>query len=153
MKLLVLSDSHGAVERLQSILQREAGCEAIVHLGDGAADMARCLPYTVGKPVWLTRGNCDRDASGLQEKHVFSEAGVTVFACHGHRYNVKTGLLTLYFAGAQAQAGLCLYGHTHVQKAEIYEGVTLLNPGAVLNGRYAVVTLEDGGVTYALRSL
>ncbi len=153
MKLLALSDSHGAAGRLQAILQRETEVDGIVHLGDGAGDMARFLAFTVGKPVWIARGNCDRAADGLAEQHVFTEAGVTVLACHGHRYNVKTGLLALYFAAVQAQAKLCLYGHTHVQKAETYEGVTLLNPGAVMNGRYAVVTLENGAVTYALKSL
>jgi putative phosphoesterase len=147
MKLLVVSDSHGDTASLEMILQRAADCDALVHLGDGADDLDTLLRYTQGKAVYRVRGNCD---PGLPyaERLVFRVAGKTVLACHGHKYRVETGPDRLYFEGLRENADLCLYGHTHRQAADEDTGILLLNPGAVKNRRYAVVTLDERGADY-----
>ena len=144
MKLLVLSDSHANTETLREILLKETDADMIVHLGDGAGDMARFLPFTVGKSVVYVRGNCDDRSLGLQEEQVFEAGGIRVVACHGHRFHVKSGLLELYFEGKSKNASLCLYGHTHVAACDENDSVTLVNPGAAYFGRYAVIRIADG---------
>ena len=155
MKLLVISDSHGKDDMLEMILERENDSDYLIHLGDGANDMASLLRYTVNKRVYLTQGNCDLGGMGrgLAPQHVFTVEGVTVLACHGHRYNVKLGLQNLYYAGLQENARICLFGHTHYQQMGDVEGMLLLNPGAAHDGRYAVITIENGKITPVLKHI
>ena len=128
---------------LQKILCKENDADMIVHLGDGAGDMARFLHFTVGKSVIYVRGNCDDRSLGLTEEQVFEAGGLRVLACHGHRFHVKSDLLGLYYEAKSKNASLCLYGHTHVPALDETDGVTMLNPGAAYFGRYAVITVTD----------
>ena len=151
MKILVVSESHQQTTNLEHILKKEADAEAVIHLGDGAEDLDFCLPMTAHKKIWRVRGNCDPLACGFKEEQIFDMEGVTLFACHGHKYNVYYGLHSLYFAGLSHNAKVCLYGHTHVQKADETEGILFLNPGAVKDHRYALLQIEDGSVQYELK--
>jgi putative phosphoesterase len=152
MKILVISDSHSRLTNLERILKKEADCDMIVHLGDGADDLDFCLPYTAHKQIRRVRGNCDSMNCGYLKEQVFTEENVTVFACHGDRYSVYFGLQNLYFAAQSKNARVCLYGHTHVQRADETQDVLLLNPGAVKDGRYALLYLENGSVRSELKT-
>ena len=58
MKLLVLSDSHRETEHMLLAIRKERP-DAVVHLGDHAADadaIAQECPYL---PLYRVRGNCD----------------------------------------------------------------------------------------------
>lgn len=147
MKILVLSDSHGYLDLLEKILQRERSAELIIHLGDGAPEMLMFSDYTTGKGIITVRGNCDSFTYNLEESAAFTVEDVRIFACHGHKYNVKYGLYSLGLAGAQAEAKICLFGHTHSQTLEEYNGITLFNPGAVCRGEYGTVTVKNGKIT------
>ena len=151
MKILAVSDSHERTNNLEHILHKENDCDMIIHLGDGAQDLDFCLPYTAHKQIWRIRGNNDPAACGYRAEHVLEIEGVTVFACHGHRYHVYYGLQSLSFAAMSNNARLCLYGHTHIQKAEEADGILFLNPGAVQDNRYALLQIEDGSVQYELK--
>ena len=154
MKILVLSDSHGNEAFLQMILQRERNCNMIIHLGDGADDiMMTMMAYTAQKTVYLTKGNCDPAAYGYAEKHIIPAEGKKLIACHGHRFNVKMGLDALYFEGLKEKADACLYGHTHIANIEYSNGILLFNPGAVKNGRYGILTINNGEITPELKSI
>ena len=152
MKILVVSDSHGSVTNLEHILNKENDCDMIVHLGDGADDLDFCLPYTAHKQIRRVRGNCDPAACGYLPEQVFTAEDVNVFACHGDRYSVYFGLQNLYFAAQSHNAGVCLYGHTHVQHADETDGLLLLNPGAVRDGRWALLYAGNGAYRYELKS-
>ena len=152
MKILVVSDSHQKQTNLEMILKKESDCDMIVHLGDGAEDLDFCLPLTAHKEVRRVLGNNDPIALGLQKEQVFEKEGVTLMACHGHKYNVYFGLGQLYFAAQANGARVCLYGHTHVQRADEVEDVLLLNPGAIMDQRYALLYIENGSVRYDLKT-
>lgn len=153
MRILVVSDSHGDEAFLEIILRRERKCDMLIHLGDGADDVQRLLEYTANKSVWLTKGNCDPAAYGFAEKHVIRANGKNLLACHGHRFNVKTGLDALYFEGLKEKADACLYGHTHISACEQENGMLFFNPGAVKNGRYGIITINNGVITPELKSI
>ena len=153
MKILAVSDSHGSDGTLERILQREPDCDVLVHLGDGAKDMDLLLRYTAGRQVYFIKGNCDPGGAGLAEKQVFTVEGKKILACHGHRFNVKTGPDALYFEGLKENADICLYGHTHVQAADRAGNMLLLNPGAARSGFYAVIGIADGQIRYELKRL
>ena len=146
MKLLILSDSHGYVFFVEQILQRERDAEVIIHLGDGGDDMMAMAEYTQGKPVYICRGNCDSAVYGFPDSVQLTLEGVTVFACHGHRYGVKYGLQKLYYAAKEAEARLCLFGHTHQPHSSFEESFFMVNPGPAAGGCYAVAELTDGAV-------
>ena len=153
MKVLAVSDSHGHTDVLETILRKEKDCGVLIHLGDGADDVSVLLPQAAGMQIWLTRGNCDAAACGYKEKHVIRLEGITLVACHGHRMNVRYDLTPLYFEGLKESARVCLYGHTHIQRADETGDILLLNPGAVLNGCYSVLLIENGYVGYELKNI
>lgn len=142
MKILVLSDSHGFTDMLEAILRKERDADIIIHLGDGGADMLGMNHLTAGKPVYQIKGNCDISAYNFSPKLISSAEDVRFFACHGHMYNVKHDVTALYFAASEANCSLALFGHTHIQFSEDYKGVTLFNPGSVMNGKYGIVTVN-----------
>ncbi len=84
MKLLILSDSHGYLSRLEEILKREQSADQIIHLGDGGGDLPAMAEYTRGKPLYTCRGNCDSNVYGFPERLILRVEDVTRFACHGH---------------------------------------------------------------------
>lgn len=153
MRLLVLSDSHSYISTLESILKRERSADIIIHLGDFADDMSPLSEYTSQKGLIICRGNCDLYSYDYSEQHIFEADEKKIFCCHGHRYNVKNGLYSLYCAGREHGADICLFGHTHTARLEDMNGKLLLNPGAVCNGEYATVDIINGEVKIIQKSI
>ena len=112
MKLLILSDSHGEQEPMRLAVRRERP-DVLIHLGDHAADAFELAQEFYDLPVSYVRGNCDGPFPSCAETYLRNLEGVRVFAAHGHRYGVKSGLLRFYFAAAENGAQLALFGHTH----------------------------------------
>lgn len=125
---VVISDTHGHGENLDSLSRVFEECDYIFHLGDGRADMC-FIEEKYPLKAYSFKGNCDFGV-GLREEVVEIE-GVTLFACHGDRYRVKNTLSDLSAEAKRRGATIALYGHTH--RAEIAEenGVTLVCPGTL----------------------
>lgn len=148
MKILVLSDSHREEAMLLSAVRREKP-DAVIHLGDHASDaliLEREFPCL---PVCRVRGNCDRYETDVEEEVLLEWEGVKIFATHGHRYRVKSDLLTLCYAAIQKGAQVALFGHTHVPYCEESDGLWLLNPGACgrLFPSYGLIEIKNGTIT------
>ncbi len=134
-KIIVLSDTHGnraAVEKLYPLFSE---CDLIFHLGDTSSDGMR-IKNAFPEKTRLLNGNCDFTRLGEDELLTDAE-GVKIFACHGDRYGVKRGICQLARTAAEAGAQVALYGHTHVAREDVQDGVTLFNPGTL--SRYAAV--------------
>ena len=97
MKLLVLSDSHGDMASLRLAVQRERP-DAVLHLGDHALDAYTLAQEFSTMSIAYVRGNCDISFPSCAETYLRRLAGVQVFAAHGHRYGVKSGLLRFHYA-------------------------------------------------------
>lgn len=151
-KIGVLSDSHGAAALLAQAAQKLIGADAIAYLGDGLAEAQRILGQ-LDKPLWTVRGNCDFSPFTAPHERVEVLGGARVFLCHGDRYRVKSGLLSLALRAREVEAQIALFGHTHAPLAEYYEGVLLVNPGALRDGRYALIELRENGPAPALLNL
>ncbi len=153
MKILVMSDSHRAVEPMTEIYRLEKP-DAVFHLGDledDAIAMERLLP---GIFVHKVCGNCDVMPQS-PERLITKLGGKQIFAAHGHRYNVKFGLEGLVNAAMTAGCDIVLYGHTHEAYAEMKDGFLIANPGAVgtYPHRYGVITIDGGDIGYEGKSL
>lgn len=152
-KLLVLSDSHGARERMLDVIRLEKP-DIIYHLGDYIRDSQWLSEQVFHIPLFGVVGNCDSYVPGPEK--IFDEVeDVRIFACHGHQYRVKYSLMSLRYAALEARASLCLFGHTHEPVCLELEGLTLMNPGSCGGSApsYGVVLLDRGTVQCSLKRL
>lgn len=152
MRIGVVSDSHGYTGRLNTILmamEAEKKIDVFFHLGDGYWDL-RDLQADL--PVYQAAGNCDLFRSDTMS--LVDLGGVRFLLTHGHQQRVKKGLDDLTDLAREQQAQAALFGHTHVQKMEWRGGILLLNPGAAMDGKYAILNIgRSGAVEAELHSL
>lgn len=132
-KIIVISDSHGNTKGISELLPLIAENDFVIHLGDGGADM-REVRGLYPEKVYACGGNCDF-FSPLPDDGEIEVEGVKIYFCHGHKYGVKSELLSLALEAKRRDCDIALYGHTHVANITELEGVTLINPGAL---RHAV---------------
>lgn len=137
LQALIVSDTHGSLRLLHSVLRRFSDVELILHLGDHAAPYQE-LKTVTDLPVIAVAGNCDgRDGKDLPETLRLTLAGVRLFLTHGHRFRVKHDLAELIAAATTppVESDLILFGHTHryldsMLTTEGGKSFRLLNPGS-----------------------
>ena len=150
----VISDTHGATFRVEqfSKLALNESFDFVIHLGDGV-DEARWLARNLPMPVKNVAGNCDYSPS-TPNALLFDCEGVRIFAVHGHLYpSIRYDLTGLSYAAEENNANLALYGHTYRADVTWISRVLMVNPGALKDGRYAVVTIEDKTINPRLMEL
>lgn len=149
MKVLVISDTHGNVNRAFIAHSRSEPVDAIIHLGDGCAD-ADLLRETLDIPVINVAGNCD-PGSDIPRERVWECEGKRLLLTHGDAYQVKSGLSRLRLRAGEIGADAVLFGHTHHAVLENYSGLLLINPGSLANHTlrrtYAVLDITPNGIT------
>ena len=147
MKILIISDTHGNLNNLYTVLEREKPIDNLLHLGDVSRDddeiraIADCACAFV-------RGNCDW-CSDERDSRDFGLLGHNVHMEHGH-------MLPDSFAGIAAKAknigaDIMMYGHTHVPLIYRYKDVYIINPGSLSKPRqsdhrpsYIIMNIEAG---------
>ena len=150
-KIGVISDSHGALANVRAASEALKECSYILHLGDHERD-ADEIGEKNGVHVIALAGNCDLFSQAPTEA-VFEVERVRVLGVHGHREGVKNGLLHLSLKAEQAGARLVLFGHTHIPGILTESGIIFVNPGALRDGRYAVVEIDGERVNAELKRL
>lgn len=145
-RLFVLSDSHGATGMLELCAQyiEENRFDRIIHLGDFKQD-AEWLEERLGREVLGVAGNCDLFSRDIREAVIRVEK-VNIFICHGDKYGVKTGYDRLSYHCDEIGCAAALFGHTHQHFYMDVGGVKLINPGTLLNGRAAVITIDGDNI-------
>ena len=99
------------------------GSAHILHAGDiGAPEIVDELRKTA--PVTAVRGNVDRAgwARNIGDTEVFQVESVSIYMLH------ILGELDL--KPEASRFGVVVYGHSHVPKAEVKNGVLYFNPGS-----------------------
>lgn len=160
MKLVVVSDSHGDDQILQTLVDHYEGqVDALIHCGDSELSWDDPLR----QHFQIVQGNMDFD----QEFPLMVTSQIDhqkVLVVHGHRYGVNFGLEQLSLLAQEQQADLIFYGHTHQLACEMNQGRLFLNPGSIsqprgrfvsLRGTYATVEMigEQIQVQYYQRNL
>lgn len=128
-KIIVVSDSHGNRQALDSLDPIFAESDIIIHLGDTSSDGGYIRKNYPDK-TYVLNGNCDIMSVGEKEQIINCE-GVNIFCCHGHMYSVKTTLARLAKRAKELDCKIALYGHTHDAREDEIDGVTLINPGTL----------------------
>ncbi|SDM77774.1 hypothetical protein SAMN05518871_102217 [Psychrobacillus sp. OK028] len=127
MKLLIMSDTHSATERMELVVKRhQHEVDAIIHCGDSELDAS----YFFETPTHVVRGNCDMDDRFPLEE-LFSVKDGKVLVVHGHKYNVKSTLMPLFYKAQEVQASVVCFGHSHLLGAEMQGGILFINPGSL----------------------
>lgn len=117
MKFLVFSDSHGSIEPMRSVLLMHAATtDAVLHLGDGAAEVLTLRAAFPALPFHAVCGNCDSFTYtdfGIMEDKLIVCGEHKLYLCHGHRFGVGGGTSSLAAYAAYRGADIVLFGHTH----------------------------------------
>lgn len=150
MRILVLSDAHGAVAPVVRAIEAHPEARDILYLGDGTSALEDLPEQYPNRRFTFVRGNNDF-GSDIPEECLLEMGGVRIFATHGHRYGIYYGVGELLEKARQVGARVALYGHTHVAKTMFEDGITLLNPGSVAQPRdgrasYGALDITPAGV-------
>lgn len=157
MRIAVVSDTHGARRYMDDMLEALPEVDALCFLGDMEKD-ADYLDWGLrerqpGAAFYAVAGN--NDPFSQQEKtsiHVFG--GVRAMLTHGHLFaGIRLSRRALAAKAAQLDVRLVLYGHTHRQQSEEIDGVTLANPGALMDGSWLLLQIENGQISTAPQRL
>ena len=89
MNILVVSDTHGAIDQAEEMYRRLSEgmtVDALIHCGDHYADALK-LGERLGLPVTCVHGNCDGQMT--REVQVLETPAGRIAVTHGHTENVK----------------------------------------------------------------
>lgn len=145
LKITIFSDTHGYTKSMLKAINLE-NPNAIIHLGDCTIDCEDIRENFPDIPLYSVKGNCDF-ISRVPDKETATIFGIKCFLTHGHKQNVKTGLMPLLNAAYFSEAKLVCYGHTHRAHCEEIRGMLVVNPGAcgLGGGSYARVIINHEG--------
>ena len=135
--ILIISDYHLNEKKVLSLINYY-NPEYVLCLGDGQSDNS----FYKDNNIISVRGNCD--TAELPIVLDFKYDNKNFLLTHGHYYDVVFGLTKLNFLALEHHSNIVLYGHTHIQKIEEYDGIIFCNPGAIVDGNYALY--ENGKI-------
>lgn len=150
MRIVVMSDSHGRIERIKKVIEEQPTAELFIFLGDGTRDFHAAM-RGVPKEDWCVCGNCDF-GSGDDYNMVSYVKDVKFYCTHGHQWNVKYDLNQLIDAAQKKEIKVLLYGHTHQTHYEYRDGMHIFNPGSLGNPRsplyptYGVIDIQGKNI-------
>jgi uncharacterized protein len=139
----VISDTHGLLR--EEAVDALRGSAQILHAGDiGTPEVLAGLREIA--PVTAVRGNVDRGAwaRGIPDHEVVEVEGVSIYMLHI--------LAELDLKPEAAGLAAVVYGHSHVPKSEMRNGVLYFNPGSAGPRRFKLpvtvgkLVVEGGAV-------
>lgn len=152
MRIVVMSDSHGKYDAVESIIERNLGhADIFIHLGDGEAETDRICEKYPHIDLRRVAGNCDY-ASRLPQHMIVDVDGARIFCAHGHRLFVKGGTETIRSIARDNDCNIILFGHTHERYLSYEDGLYVMNPGSCAMPRdgkrpsFGVVEITPKGI-------
>ena len=132
MKIAVISDSHDIKSAIQAVKPYITDSDMVLHLGDGADNIKEITNGFKGE-VYAVRGNCDFQSEYPNER-IIEVLDKRILMCHGHHYNVKMELNSIFYRAKELGVDIVLFGHSHLCVIEKQDGLILMNPGSIANG-------------------
>ena len=168
--ILIVSDTHGRVGRLNELIEYRQGLIKngeplmLIYLGDGLKDLFSCTQYDniISHAV---RGNCDfsiadRISPYGEEMPIDCLIHIDkykVFITHGHSFSVKSGYDEICREASKREVDIVLFGHTHLPTLEyikkgsirgVERDLVLFNPGSLgdmFEGSFGNLSISDNG--------
>lgn len=159
MKILVFSDIHGdsnAMKNMQTIVATERPDKTVICgdlFGWGVEDKMRIaeiiknLPHTVYVLKGNNDSNYDEELIGkpFQNTAIMHHFGRNLFFSHGHVYN------TAHIPSILNEGDVLVYGHTHIGRLFVQEGLTVVNVPSISRPRggsdKGYVIMDEQGIT------
>lgn len=162
MKILLISDTHGAAEETADIMKQHPFMDRYIHLGDVGFPLQNLSHFTIIK------GNHDKTSSLPHEK-IFTFEKRHILCMHGNIFDEETiqEVLSMHSIDEKNLLDICMqtlysklaayarkkecdtvfFGHTHHQCDVEMNGVRIINPGSVCLGTphsgYAVINIDN----------
>lgn len=140
-QIIVVSDSHGNNYLLKKIYQTYPNADAYLHLGDSEDYEANLYPFVTVK------GNNDYYVE--DEYRIIHIGNLNIYMTHGHKMYLSKDNMVM--KAKKNHCNVFLFGHTHKPFYEYYEGIYLINPGALsyprttLQETFAIISLDENG--------
>lgn len=134
MKIGLISDTHGLLR--PAVFEHFEGVEHILHAGDvGTVDVLVELETIA--PVTAVWGNTDdfEIRTRVPERAELELGGRRIVVVHGHRFGSPTPEL---LRGAEPDADIIVYGHTHKPRIDRAGERLVVNPGAAGPPRFGL---------------
>lgn len=171
MKLLLMSDTHGALSMAQKIIKTEQA-DVVLHMGDVGFDPAY-LDY-----VYYVKGNHDEDLQEPKEK-ILTFLQKKIYLIHGDLFerevfanlskmntnswiDMKTCkeeyMRVMRQIGKVKQVDIVCFGHTHQPMIQQIDGLWIINPGSLAipydgkNISYAILYIEGNRIEAVLKN-
>lgn len=147
MKIVVVSDSHKEFHKLNSVVENNLDADAFIHLSDGEHEFNDVRNLHPEKSFLFVKGNCD--FADNKTIRIANAKGIKILCVHGHEHHVHQGLDTLVAVAKQNGCKIALYGHTHLYRTELIDGIYVMNPGSIDSPRdkrppsYGIITIDD----------
>ncbi len=172
MKILVISDTHGSLDRTVKIFSIVKNPDLVFHMGDVLYhgprnpipedyNPSKLAEFLRGRSISYVRGNCDADVDimllGLSEIPRISVEYIgdfKILRMHGDQFNENDILDVL----KHHECDVLIYGHTHVPRIEKRENFLIFNPGSPSlpkkgNGSFGIIEVVKGFMIFKLLNL
>jgi len=146
MKILVISDTHGKLNKVRDIWSKLTDVDMIVHAGDFGRD-GKVLEDEFHVPVTYVRGNCD--GGGRDDYELIPTEYGNILLTHGHAFGVDYSLDHLRYFAMENDCRAAIYGHTHRASVVEDDGIYFINPGSLTlpkdnsGGSYAIIRTSE----------
>lgn len=131
MKILVVSDTHGAIpEHVVETMKMEGKIDAIIHCGDKYDDVLKLARMMDVSMYYRVAGNCDYDKKSAPTIINVELEGKSILITHGHLDHVKDGLTRLKEKAKENDVDIVLFGHTHIAYEAVEDNILYFNPGS-----------------------
>lgn len=147
MKILVIGDTHGKLDKFYKVYDRLKGIDLIIHTGDFKNDAIE-IADALDIPVVGVKGNCDGSMSSSDFETVETEYG-NILVTHGHMQGVSYSDDRLIYLAEENDCVAVCFGHTHVPCYTEYDGIYVINPGSLTrprdgsSGSYGIITTTE----------
>ena len=137
MKILLVSDSHGDYESLETLYKQYPNMDLYLHAGDSEQD-----EWSI-KPFISVRGNCDR--------YYDFQNYLVIPSPYGNIYVQHTPYISKSVIN-EHNAKIVIHGHTHIRRNEKVNGIIFINSGALsyardkYDGSYAILNINKNNV-------
>ncbi len=142
MKILVLSDSHGNIQKLKKIIEAEKIFDLLIHCGDGINDLLH-IDLPGGIMVITVCGNIDR-AQGISGQTFIVEIinGFKFFITHGDLFGAHHDITGVWSEAKRLGCDIACFGHTHRAMNDDVSPY-MFNPGASQTGMYGIIDIKN----------
>jgi uncharacterized protein len=150
MKILVLSDTHGDIDKAEKAIKSHKDINLVIHLGDYFRDAEKLSSLFPNLKVEYIYGNSDFMIGDVPGEKLLEFDGKRIFITHGHRYAVKWDYDKLHQKAEELRVDLLLFGHTHISDVVKKKNYVLVNPGSISDPRndssesYALIEIGNG---------